>query len=1016
MATACSLTPAPPRAVDPYLFGTNSLLGAMTNLAYDDPSLVAATRAIGVGALRYPGGTLANFWSFAQAGYTREAKRAYSWITAWDRTDRAPADTFTPRRFWDGAGSASAGAASTGPVWVLNVLTLTLQEQLAEVELLRRQNLPVARVEIGNELYDSPEKFPRALDYMKAILPVIQKVRELFPDALIAVVGTHDNRGGWNTDLAEYAEHFDAVTMHPYAPPKRDAQEWGGGDHEKSAVAAWGEGSIRKLRAHARSTMGDLNTQIWLTEFNVGGGSGGSGAPDVISHGGAMLGLFWAGYVLAAIDMYDSDTPVRGLMYHLFDWQEDCDAGSDHKDCWGKGSQLVTLPPRDHADSRAAQIGGAGQIFAHVSAVALRGKASRMRRVPLSSHQCGNILPVSPDHQGELGCLAAAAFDSPTSAGVSFVVLNRCVHAVSTRFEAADVLRLPPGARSWQLTTTVYSADDAGGFVPLPADTSVVPWPEGPLSPTVVDSELGPDELSVPITLERLSLTIATFSALVRYPVSPPSPPSPPPPSPRPPWPLPGMPPPPHSPPHSPPSQPPPRPPPAPPVTPRPPDAPPAPPRYPPRPPPPPPPLPSSPPPSPLQPPLRPPSMLGSSTLYSALPALGLLLFPFLALGHCVRQSIDCMRRQQRATRLATHDPDELTPTAQKVKSIAVDMRRATKNLKEKLRSGRPSRRRGRSSRFSQLPVDEHVSSDDATGIEQAPPAPLALLPPKAPLAPPAPLALLPPTGAGLSKLKQIVNARPGGGSKLVDTIRPSRRPPAARAALTAAPPSAKGLIGSCEGGGGDGAGLDGGGRGGGGSGGGGGRGGRGGRGSRKAEVEHSNGSSTKTARHCQACDTRADSGPQKRPTAAGRAGSSRKEGTPVKVPSSSPALITMSPAALTAASPSAKGPSGSGRGSRKAEVETRALPPLVSRASKAEVEARKAGVEARHCQARDSRANAGTPGKRLTTAAGRAGEPCKEAKEPVLAIGLSVHPVKPVKPVKPVERKLSQAALFDLD
>ena len=139
--------------------------------------VVRSNSSLSLSLSLYPGGTLANFWSFAQAGYTREAKEKYAWTGTWDRTARAPPGTFTPRRFWDNAGSASAGAASTGPVWVLNVLTLTLQEQLAEVELLRRQNLPVARVEIGNELYDSPEKFPRALDYMKAILPVIQKVR-----------------------------------------------------------------------------------------------------------------------------------------------------------------------------------------------------------------------------------------------------------------------------------------------------------------------------------------------------------------------------------------------------------------------------------------------------------------------------------------------------------------------------------------------------------------------------------------------------------------------------------------------------------------------------------------------------------------------------------------------------------------------------------------------------------------------------------------------------------------------
>ena len=701
----CSLTPAVPRAADPYLFGVNSLLGPMTNLAYDDPSLVAATRGIGVGAVRYPGGTLANFWSFAQEGYTREAKRDFDWVNAWDRTGSAPAGTFTPRRFWLGVGSASA---PTGPVWVLNVLTLTLQEQLAEVELLRRHTLPVARVEIGNELYDYPEKFPRAGEYMRAILPVIRRVRKLFPDALIAVVGVHDTRGSWNSDLAEYAEYFDAVTMHPYEPTECAAQEWGGGDNEKSAVAAWGEGHIRQLRAHARSSMGHMNKQIWLTEFNVGWDC--TGIPDVVSSGGAMLGLFWAGYVLAAIDTYNSDTPIRGLMYHIFEWQEDCDAGPEHLDCWGKGSQLVTLPPRESA--RAVQVGGPGQIFAHVSAVALRGETSRMRRVPLSSNQCGNILPVAPSDQGTLGCLSAAAFDSPTSATVSFVVLNRCVHDVNTSFEAAHLLRLPLGAQSWQLTTTAYSADDAGGFVPLPEDTSVLPWPDGPLSPTVTESEVGPDELSVQVTLERLSLTIATFSALVRYPIPPPSPPT-------------HLPPPPPSPPHSPPSQPAPHSPPHVPthtarkVTPRPPGDPPVPPQPRPLPPQPTPPAPSPHHSSPLQPALAPAFLLGSSALASALPVLVLLLLPFLTLGYCAKTWIGRMRKQGRA-RIATHDPED------EFKPIAVNMRGGTKKLSQAVRPSarpdRPSRRRGNRRRFAQLPADEHFSSDDATDTDhQAP-------------------------------------------------------------------------------------------------------------------------------------------------------------------------------------------------------------------------------------------------------------------------------------------------------
>ena len=72
---ACSLTPAPPRAADPYLFGVNSLLGPMTNLAYDDPSLIAATRAIGLGALRYPG-SLYHLPTRMPAGSGRRLRRA----------------------------------------------------------------------------------------------------------------------------------------------------------------------------------------------------------------------------------------------------------------------------------------------------------------------------------------------------------------------------------------------------------------------------------------------------------------------------------------------------------------------------------------------------------------------------------------------------------------------------------------------------------------------------------------------------------------------------------------------------------------------------------------------------------------------------------------------------------------------------------------------------------------------------------------------------------------------------
>ena len=97
-AGECTVT-APPQLqkASPLLFGMNDVLGPIINLTYrpvvpagepflssprpsfpplfrrgspcSDAALVDAVRRLGVGALRHPGGTVANFWTMANGSY-----------------------------------------------------------------------------------------------------------------------------------------------------------------------------------------------------------------------------------------------------------------------------------------------------------------------------------------------------------------------------------------------------------------------------------------------------------------------------------------------------------------------------------------------------------------------------------------------------------------------------------------------------------------------------------------------------------------------------------------------------------------------------------------------------------------------------------------------------------------------------------------------------------------------------------------------------------------------------------
>ena len=129
----------------------------------------------------------------------------------------------------------SGGA--TEPIYMLNMLTSTYDDQLAMLKHAQKIGLPVRYIELGNEFYmdDHPKsynylnKYPNIKDYVDDCRVWVTKLRKEFPDARFAMIAIYHPDGwtganrarsrDWNRVIMENLTGFevDAFTYHNYA-------------------------------------------------------------------------------------------------------------------------------------------------------------------------------------------------------------------------------------------------------------------------------------------------------------------------------------------------------------------------------------------------------------------------------------------------------------------------------------------------------------------------------------------------------------------------------------------------------------------------------------------------------------------------------------------------------------------------------------------------------------------------------------------------------------------------------
>ena len=156
----------PVRTVTPVLLGLNGVNTAGPQ--WDNSPFDSVLKKFAPGVIRYPGGTVANYWS---------------WPDGWFQPGKwpgEPAKAVNDTLPVFGAALAAAGAA---PLFDLNTVTINgaigsaaenaalLGQQLQALQSAAGDGLPVTMVELGNELYQSGyiSTGPDGQDYCRAV-------------------------------------------------------------------------------------------------------------------------------------------------------------------------------------------------------------------------------------------------------------------------------------------------------------------------------------------------------------------------------------------------------------------------------------------------------------------------------------------------------------------------------------------------------------------------------------------------------------------------------------------------------------------------------------------------------------------------------------------------------------------------------------------------------------------------------------------------------------------------------
>ena len=327
-----------PRPLTPTFFGLNGN-NTQEGLNWDGADLGTALASLRPGVLRYPGGTLGNYWDW-RAGWFQPGGPWPGQTNAQTGQVLAPFDnSLTPYK----VALQRSGAEA---LFLVNMLTIDgrlatdadndrlIQDQIQFLQSAVTAGISVKRVELGNEFYlpgnnpagafatDYSTRFPTAGDYARQASAWVSALRTAFPAVQIAAVGadaTGNNmprRETWNADVLAGLTGANALTLHPYIQVQ-DATV------TPQSLLSLPYARVQSLAATEFPQLASYGLDAWVTEFNMV-----DKTPALTFAGTWTHGLFVAAYALllaqnptvTLVDLHNAvGDAVAGVLFDSID-------------------------------------------------------------------------------------------------------------------------------------------------------------------------------------------------------------------------------------------------------------------------------------------------------------------------------------------------------------------------------------------------------------------------------------------------------------------------------------------------------------------------------------------------------------------------------------------------------------------------------------------------------------------------------------------------------------------------
>ena len=255
------------RSLDQSYFGYNAPL-TLANMTWT-PSVSMAARAYFPTLLRYPGGTLGQYWDWRTGGVMTSNPGTYA---ADENNQKVSLRDFL---------ATGIGYTGAQPIIVLNMLTSTLKSQLELLRSCRQLGHEIKYAELGNEFYYSPfrYKFATASDYAEEAERWAKAIKQEFPQIKLGVVTAQNEwgPGSWNSTVAAGVPHADALIQHIY--PSTGIKDAKISSSNIDAYFASAISTIDGIFTDINSLM-STQKEIWITEFNVYDWATGTGSSE----------------------------------------------------------------------------------------------------------------------------------------------------------------------------------------------------------------------------------------------------------------------------------------------------------------------------------------------------------------------------------------------------------------------------------------------------------------------------------------------------------------------------------------------------------------------------------------------------------------------------------------------------------------------------------------------------------------------------------------------------------------